>query len=323
MKVLVTGGAGFIGTHLCRILKNKGWDIRILDIVQQADKDYEYEYFQGDIRIEKDVEKAVKGVDWVIHLAAKHHDFGVSREEFFSVNEYGMKILLDSAAANNVKKIVFLSSVAVYGNQINPTTEMTIPDPINDYGRSKLAGEKVLGKWALKESDSIIIIIRPTIVFGIYNFANMYNLIKQISRGHYIQVGKGQNVKSIAYVENLIGAILFLIKQEPSGVNIYNYADEPHFKTKELVDIIAGYLGKSSPKIRIPYWFAIKGSSIFDFLGHITGYNFPITSARIMKFSISTHHTAEKIKEKGFEPSVKLEKGIAETVNWLCKNNFL
>ena len=218
MKALVTGGVGFIGTHLCRLLKSKGWNIRILDIAPQADKDREYEYFQGDIRSEKDVENAVKGVDWIIHLAAKHHDFGISREEFFSVNEDVMKILLKFAVSNNVKKIVFLSSVAVYGNQIAPTTEKTIPVPVNDYGRSKYAGEKVIEKWAAKEADRKVIVIRPAMVFGIYNFANMYNLIKQISRGRYLQVGDGQNIKSIVYVGNLIEAIIFLIEQEHSEI---------------------------------------------------------------------------------------------------------
>lgn len=323
MKVLVTGGAGFIGTHLCRLLKNIGWDIRILDIVPQADKDREYEYFQGDIRSEKDVENAVKSVDLIIHLAAKHHDFGISREEFYSVNEFGMTVLLKYAALNNVNKFIFLSSVAVYGDQMNPTTEMTVPLPSNDYGGSKLAGEKVLKEWAADGSGRTAVIIRPAMIFGPDNLANMYNLIKQISRNFYVQVGNGQNIKSIAYVGNFIEAVIFLIGQEHSNVNIYNYADEPHLKTKELVDIISRCLGKSPPKIRMPYWLALKGSSIFDFLGRITGYNFPITSARIRKFVISTHHTAEKIKGKGFKPSVKLEDGIAETISWLRNNNYL
>lgn len=323
MKILITGGAGFIGTHLCKAIGQRGWDVCILDIKPQAAKDREYKYFQADVRNGEHIKEALDGADWIIHLAANHHDFGISREEFFSVNEDGTRTVLNAATSQGIKKVIFLSTVAVYGNLMEPTTEISPTVPVSDYGKSKLASEEVLNDWASEQADRTVIIIRPTVVFGPHNFANIYNLIRQIARRHYLQVGKGENIKSVAYVENVVAATIFLMDQNHSGVKIYNYADEPHLQTCEIVKIISKQIGISPPKICLPIWFGVGVGSIFDMLGAITRYNFPITGARVRKFCTSTHHTAKKIREEGFVPPVGLEEGFARTLAWIRSNNLL
>ena len=143
-----------------------------------------------------------------------------------------------------LKEIIFYSSVAVYGIREEVTTELTTPQPDSPYGASKLAGEKVLEKWAHEAPDRKVLIIRPTLVFGPNNMANMRNLIRQIDSGLYFHLGKASNIKSIAYVENLVRATLYLKDAMKPGFAIYNYADEPQLTTREISNTIAQALNK-------------------------------------------------------------------------------
>src|SRR5690606_23818728 len=111
------------------------------------------------------------------------------------------------------KEIIFYFSVAVYGIRDESSTEATTPAPDGPYEASKLTGEKVLSAWASEDSSRKVVIIRPTLVFGHNNTANMRNLIRQIDSGLYFHLGKADNVKSIAYVENLVQATLFLMER--------------------------------------------------------------------------------------------------------------
>jgi nucleoside-diphosphate-sugar epimerase len=94
------------------------------------------------------------------------------------------------------------------------------------------------------------------VVFEPYNFANMYNLIDKIVKRRFLWIGDGENVKSVAYVKNLVDAIIFLMEKVKEGFHIFNYADEPHLKAKEIVSLIAKYTNVSVPSIRIPLFLA-------------------------------------------------------------------
>lgn len=153
-----------------------------------------------DILSPADVTKSLQGVNIVISLAAKHHDFEISREEYFRVNEGGTINLLNCMAKLNIKNLIFYSSVAVYGTQDTPITEKSPTIPDTDYGRSKFAAEKAILKWIEEDKTRSAIIIRPTVIYGPENYGNVYNLIDKIYKRRFIFVGDGSNIKSIAYV---------------------------------------------------------------------------------------------------------------------------
>jgi nucleoside-diphosphate-sugar epimerase len=219
-----------------------------------------------------------------------------------------------------VKKFIFVSSVAVYGTRSEPTDENTLPTPDTPYGRSKLAAEKVVAKWAQEDPTRQVIIIRPTVIFGPKNYANVYNLIDQIYHRRFIFVGDGSNIKSVAYVENLVEATRFLLCRMKSGVDIYNYVDEKQMTTKQIVEIVSRLLSVPIPKIKIPLWLTAGFGSIFDLLGKITGYNFPITGKRIKKFCTETYHNADKIRALSFQQPVSLDEGFKRTIAWYLES---
>jgi nucleoside-diphosphate-sugar epimerase len=319
--ILLTGNAGFIGKYLTSALLEKGHDIRGIDIRPRMDTLRGFKQIDGNVLDKNIVRQSMAGIDCVIHLAAEHKDFGIAEEKYFKTNVDGTKILLDAASETGTKKFVFYSSVAVYGAQ-SSTTEETTPRPVNPYGASKFAAEKEIIQWANEDKNRTAIIIRPTVVFGPNSKANIFRLIRQVCDGKFIMVGNGKNIKSVAYVENLVDATLCLIKKCSSGIHIFNYADEPHMQTKDLVNLIGRIAGRKPNKFFIPLDIAAAGGFGFDILGKITGIDFPITAARMKKFTMPTHHQAAKIRAFGFTPRFSIEEGLKNNITWYRQNKM-
>ncbi len=318
-NILLTGGSGFIGSHFHNYLPHG--ELVNLDLEEPIFQ-HETTFIKGDIRVEKDVVNAIRDRDikTIISLAAKHHDFGIGHDEYFDTNEDGTAVLCKVASAYNIKEIIFFSSVAVYGVRDLISNEALAPAPDSPYGASKLAGEKVLEKWAAADPTRKVIIIRPTVVFGSNNVANMYNLIRQISSGLYFHLGKADNIKSIAYVENVVEAILFLKSRMVPGFSIYNYADEPQLSTRQISEVIAQALDKKI-LLTVPKTLGIMMGLPFDLIIKLTGKNLPISSARIKKLGTSTRHSAYKIFSEGFKPHHTTVDGLVKMVEWYKMKN--
>lgn len=313
-KYLITGGSGFIGSHFHNYIPKE--DIVNFDI-NNPPKGTESDFWKGDIRNIEDLRAVFSAYKFetVISLAAKHHDFGIGHDEYFDTNEDGTRALCQAASERGVKEIIFYSSVAVYGLGYEITDETTLPSPDGPYGASKLAGEKVLIEWAEQDPERKVLILRPTIVFGSNNRANMYNLIRQVDSGFYFHLGGTKTIKSIAYVENLVQATLFLKDRLKSGMSIYNYADEPQMTTREIANTIAGRLNKKI-RLTVPLGFAIFLGLPFDLAIKLTGKNLPISTARIRKLATQTQHSAGKLFSEGFSPTFSSVEGLIKMVDW-------
>ncbi|MFN4124020.1 MAG: NAD-dependent epimerase/dehydratase family protein [Flavobacteriales bacterium] len=313
-NILITGGSGFIARYFIEKLS----DHRLvnLDKAKPADEQ-NIDFIQADIRDKEAVIKASEGSDLIIHLAAMHHDFGISEDAYFDVNVNGAKVVAEAAAINQVKEIIFFSSVAVYGalGLHYPTHEQMNPIPNSPYGHSKLQAEKVLEEWALREGGRKVTVIRSTVVFGAWNLANVLNLIKAIDRGIYFHIGKGRNIKSLAYVENIVDASLFALENQASPFEIFNYVDEPQMDSRSIANMQAEMLGKKIC-ITLPLWFAIALALPFDLLIRISGKNLPISSKRVKKLCTQTWHGAEKIRTLGFKARHSIPYGMQKMIDW-------
>jgi nucleoside-diphosphate-sugar epimerase len=311
-KILVTGGSGFIGYHLHDYLAHE----RIVNLdLEEPDFEYSSTFLRGDVRDPKLVAEAIKGCDAVWNMAAAHKDFGISRDEYFDINEQGMRVITQAAAEAGIKKFVFFSSVAVYGDSTEAQSEASIPSPSNDYGASKLAAERVLEQWASEDASREVLIIRPVLVYGERNYGNMHRLMKQIDKRQYVNIGAGLNVKSVAYVKNLVEAVLYLLDHLESGVSVYNYADEPQLTSHNIGKTIASALGKPAP-ITLPYWLVYGLALPFDLIKKITGKDLAISSTRVQKLTIPTYFKAEKIRKKGFQSPYSNIEGLQNMGKW-------
>jgi len=306
---LLIGGSGFVGSLLLKQLQN--------DVVENLDKNPS-PFFNdittiGDIRYKKQI-VIPKNTNSVILLAAEHRDDVNPTSLYFDVNVDGTKNVLDKMDKEGIKHLIFTSSVAIYGLDKKNPDENHTHDPFNDYGKSKWEAEKVIKAWYEKDpKGKSITIIRPTVIFGERNRGNVYNLLKQISSGKFLMIGKGQNKKSMAYVGNVIAFIKNRLEKSEPGYNVFNYADKPDFNMTELVSVIQNKMSLDIPKIKIPYWIGLLGGAGFDLLYKITGKKFSISSVRVKKFCATTQFDASKAHNV-FEAPFTLEKGLNKTL---------
>lgn len=315
MKVVMIGASGFVGTRLINLLKtDNNYELKNVDLLPSH-------FFNdvtviGDVRKQEDMDKELFGADVVVLLAAQHRDDVSPVSLYYDTNVGGMEVTLKAMEKNGVKRLIFFSSVAVYGlNKENPSEDHP-KDPFNHYGKSKWQAEQVLQEWHSSHSDWNINIIRPTVIFGERNRGNVYNLLSQISSGRFLMVGKGTNKKSMAYVGNVVAFVKFLIEEKKSGYNVYNYIDKPDFDMNELIALVEKVLNKHIPSIHFPYWMGMMGGYCFDVLAKILGRKLAISSVRVKKFCATTEFDSTKMQSTGFQPPYTLAEGLSRTLEF-------
>jgi nucleoside-diphosphate-sugar epimerase len=216
--------------------------------------------------------------------------------------------------------VCFFSTVAVYGDAPEPHHEDSPKSPDSPYGGSKLAGEGVFKAWTEKGDGRRCLVIRPTVTFGVRNFANMYTLIHQVHRGRFFPVGSGSNIKSLSYVENTVDATMHLWYGDgriPAGFDVFNFIDKPDFTSRKITKVVYDALGKSYPRVSMPLWLALLMALPFDVVIALTGRNLPISRARVRKLAtVQTKFEADKLLATGYTPRVALEDGIRKMVAW-------
>jgi len=300
---LLIGGAGFVGSRLESELSNC--------IV--LDKQLEGGSFT-DITLPRTLISKLNLSDSIILLAAEHRDDVSPVSKYYETNVQGTQNVLDAMDRVGCKQLIFTSSVAVYGlNKVNPDENHPV-DPFNHYGKSKWEAEQVIKAWYDKNPEGkSVTIIRPTVIFGEKNRGNVYNLLRQIASGKFLMIGKGQNKKSMAYVQN-VADFLAYSTSFGSGEHLYNYVDEPDLDMNKLVALTKFTLfGKKNIGLRLPGWLGAFIGHTFDVASAITGKKFPVSSIRVKKFMANTSFTSTAASS-GFVPTYSLEAAINRTL---------
>jgi len=321
MPVFVTGGAGFLGSEICKKLSNEGISHTIYDRKYPRFKSKYTNYVQGDIRDLDRLISAIKQHQDIIHLAAEWNDVGVTDHEYNTTNVDGTKNIADAAENNNIKSIIFASSTSVYkfeDDNYNAYGENdAAKDPPCIYGKTKAAGEDILRSWQSKSKSKNLKIIRPSVIYGPYNRGNVFNLIKQIKSRFFILPRKYDVVKSIAYVENVANFFIYLLMNETSDT-VYNYCDNPSLNTYELVQKINQLFSHKTTLINVNPKILIKMSSLLDYFpGKIKN---KFGSMKVKKFLRPTYLSNELAFKTGFNQPVNTEDGLKETVEWIIQN---
>lgn len=309
MKIAVVGGSGFVGSGLIELL-SKSAEYNLLNIDKSTSKKYPEITSIGNVMDNAGLIKLLKEIDLVILLAAEHRDDVTPVSLYYDVNVQGMKNVLEAMEANNVKRIIFTSSVAVYGLDKDNPDESFPAEPFNHYGKSKWEAELVLQEWYKKHTDWNINIVRPTVIFGEGNRGNVYNLLNQIANGKFMMIGSGDNQKSMSYIGNIIAFIKFMIEEKQTGYNVFNYVDKPDFTTNDLVHHTVQILNKKIPTTRIPFWLGMMGGYGFDLLAWVTRKKLNISSVRVKKFCAVTQYDSTKAMTSGFVPPYSMEEGL-------------
>jgi GlcNAc-P-P-Und epimerase len=309
----ILGGSGFIGTRLAHLLAEKRIPFRIGDLMPS--QDFPDLWSRCDVCRQDTLTEFVRGADAIVNLAAAHRDDIRPLSLYHETNVKGAEEVCNAARKAGIQRIIFTSSVAVYGFQPFPVDESGPFEPFNEYGRTKLQAEAVYRAWADEDPARTLVIVRPSVVFGEGNRGNVYTLVNQIATRRFLMVGQGKNIKSMAYVGNVAAFLLHALTLPP-GTVILNYADGPDMDTRTLVHLIRDCLNQPRSVRRIPKSAALAGGYLFDIVAQLTGRTFPISAIRIRKFCENTQVRAERFAQSGFVPPFTLREGLVRTIQF-------
>jgi nucleoside-diphosphate-sugar epimerase len=314
--VAVIGGNGFIGQVLIGLLLDADFVVRVLDVASAPSR-ANVEFRFTDVRDTEQLFQNLENCDLIVNLAAIHRDDVRPLSLYDEVNVGGARNICEAAEKRNIAKIIFTSSVAIYGMQSGEPDEDAPAKPFNAYGRTKWAAETVYSTWQKGGDGRRLVIVRPTVVFGPKNRGNVYNLIALLAGGRFVMVGSGTNRKSMAYVGNVAAFLTHLARSsmaEP-GISTYNYCDKPDFSMNELLELIQRTLGKREGiPLRLPYAIGIAAGTLLDVAARLSGRTFPISRIRIEKFCATTTFAARRLRETGFTPPEDLKDSLKRTI---------
>ena len=309
-RVLVTGANGFIGSHLCPLLVEHGWEVRkAVRHAREAD-----EISVGAIDGRTDWQAALDGCEGVIHLAGRAHVLREGKEDptqvFHRINVEGVRNLAKQAVRANVGRFVHVSSIGVRGDETasnQPFNEEDPPKPTSLYALSKWQGEQALHE-ATKGTALETVVIRPPLVYGPGVKANFYRLMQLATCGLPIPLKSVKNARDIIFIGNLAHAIARCLEQ-PEAVNqTFVVCDGVHLSTPQLLREIARMAGKRCILFPFPVdclrWMLKKMGK----------------GNEIRKISGSLQVDDRKIRRVlGWTPLYSHHDGLRETVQWFMR----
>ncbi len=328
MKALVTGGCGFIGSHLVRILLEEGISVRILDlpdVSRENLRDLDFEDVQGDIRDREDVSRALEGVQWLFHTAANPHLWARDKGAFHSTNVEGTRTVLEAASQAELERVVYTSteSILVPPRAEEPITEDSSPrleDMVGPYCRSKYLAEQE----ALRRADEglPVVIVNPTMPVGpgdrrltppsrmILDFLEgkisaymgcPLNLVhvRDVSWGHLLAARKGT-----------IGKRYIL-----GGENLTDH---------RVFEMLAEIDGRRAPRLKVPGVAALAYAHLSEFVAnHFTGKP-PMAGITGVRLALRgpQFDSQKAVRELGL-PRTPIRQALEEAVHWFRENGFL
>jgi nucleoside-diphosphate-sugar epimerase len=324
MKAFVTGGTGFIGSHLAdQLIENSQWDT-VKCLVRSNEKWLKgkaYEKIAGDLDSIKILDKALTDVDTIFHIAAIVK--APSKKEFLHANVQATENLIRLAQKNGVQKLVILSSLAAAGpSNGTPLKEDAQLKPVSMYGESKKLMEEMI--HTLAGDKMSVTILRPPAVYGPRE-DQIFTLFNMMSKGIAPIVGDGENPKlSLIYVQDLIQAILKASKQAEKGVHTYFVGGDRITNWNEIRDIVSTVLDKKTISLKIKPSWVKKIAGVVETTAALFG-SYPVLNREkanemILSWTCS-HEKAEK--ELSYKPEYTLEEGISRTLRWYKKHNWL
>lgn len=321
---LVTGGTGFIGSHLVEALIRDGWNVRCLVRETSSRRFIPHdgiEFSIGTLDDKESLKKSLQGINTIFHLAGRIK--GKTREDFFQTNHQGTKNLLEAARekGESLEAFILVSSLSAAGPSPDGhlLTEDESPRPISFYGESKLAAEREAESFS---GDFPITILRPSAVYGPRDTETL-RLIKLAGRGLRFIPGGDNNTFSSVHVTDLVAALLLAGKIIDRRFRVYFIGDGREYLMKETFYIIRENLRKGNFAITIPWRptrTAIKMATRL-FPRSAAGFYLDKINEMNHNYWICSINRAQE--ELGFKPQYGLKEGLRDTIRWYQQAGWL
>ncbi|MGB2631285.1 MAG: NAD-dependent epimerase/dehydratase family protein [Candidatus Omnitrophota bacterium] len=328
MKSLVTGASGFIGSHIVERLKRHDEDVAAL--VRRTSNTEFLKTLGVELRYAaldepEALKKALEGIDRVYHSAALADEW-ISPEVAYKVNVAGTKNLLEAARQQNVKRFIFVSSLAVLGMRDHHGTPADSPykktgDPYID---TKIDSEKLVFDY-YKTYGLPATVVRPGFVFGPRDKKLIPRIVEKIANDKFMFVGDGKNMMNIVYIENLTSAIIAAGASEKAIGQAYNVTNDSGMNIESFIFNITDLWRLKRPKKHIPKGLAYLVCNILEGWARLIKATAPpyITKTRIKFLSLNLDFDVKKTREElDWRPHISVEDGLRRTKEWLDKNSL-
>jgi dihydroflavonol-4-reductase len=326
MQALVTGGSGFIGSHLVELLISKGYSVRCLLRKSSSTawlQGLPIEIVYGDIFDVPALENAVNGVDYVYHSAGLTK--AKKKEDYYKANVDGTHNLLEAVIKMNpsLKRFVFISSQTAVGPSptASPVTEDAPANPITTYGRSKRQAEEVV--MAAKDKLAVTI-TRPPAVYGPRD-KDIFEFFNTMRSGLQPVAGFGEKFVSLIHVTDLVRGIVMAGESPAAAGQTYFISSSRVYGWDEIGKISRQVLGRKALTIRIPEWGIYTVSAFAEFFSLFSSkpalINFE--KAKDMVQDYWTCDSAKARRDFGYEQLISAEEGIKGTIAWYVKEGWM
>jgi len=329
VRLLLTGGSGFIGSRVALEARRRQLDVVVTGMIKhEADELRAAELKRAGIGIETGpiqdpsfARRIVAGRDTVIHLAAAQHEAGMPDSHFEAVNVDGTRNLLTASREAGVRRFVYGSTIGIYGSATEgKLDESSPPNPDNVYGKTKLAAERIVREQA---GDVEACIVRISETYGPGDF-RLLKLFRAIDRGKFLMIGSGENLRQAMHVDDLVRALLLVAVHAAAAGETFVLPGAELISTQHMVEVIAGVLGRSVPRARLPMWPFVAAAFVFEAVFKPLRIDPPLHRRRLDFFRKSFVFSTDKASRLlGFTPQVAFRDGARDTAEWYARQGLL
>jgi nucleoside-diphosphate-sugar epimerase len=327
---LITGATGALGPGIAWALTNAGYRIRTLSRCEpkRGLLPSDCEEFAGDVTEPLTIEPAMKDVSLVVHLAALLHivsPLPSLAAEYERVNVKGTANVVAAASRAGVDRVVFFSTIAVYGDSRGGILNEDSPaDPSTFYSRTKLAAEQIVLSATCSDGRPLGTVLRLAAVYGARLKGNYRRLVTSLARGRFIPLGKGHNRRTLVYDQDVAGATVLAATHDLAAGRVYNVTDGTVHTLNEIISTICESLGRKPPRISIPLGPARLAVAVLEDSGRLAGHESPIGRETINKYTEDIAVDGGRMQsELGFVPQFDLQTGWRETIKEMRTNGEL
>lgn len=319
--VLITGATGAVGPLVVDAFHKAGYSIRTLSL-DSPPRDIwpdNTETMVGDIRDIYDVNKAMQGVDLVMHLAALLHIVNpppTLQAKYEQINIGGTSNVVSAAIKSGVKRVLLFSTIAVYGPSGGRIIyEDTPPCPDTFYAKTKLAAEKIVLGATDINGEKIGTVLRLGAVYGSRIKGNYESLTHALAHHRFIPIGSGLNRRTLIYDKDVAEAAVLAATHPAAVGRIFNVTDGQFHALNEIIESICFALGRKPPRLSLPLGPACFIADLLEKGARVSGLKLPDFRVMINKYNEDIAVNGDLVqKELGFIPRYDLQTAWQETI---------
>jgi UDP-glucose 4-epimerase len=322
MRILVTGAAGFLGKHLVKELYGAGHVVRALvrELSNTISFPADVEVVVGDLRDARAMRAATTGCAGVVHLAGKAHvldEMQSDAPDYNGINVVGTQNVLEGAVASGVSRLVFASTVKVFGETtVGCVDESQPPLPETPYAQSKWTAEQLVMDYARKAGFTAVSLRLP-MIYGPTQKGNLFRMIAAIDQGRFPTLPHVKNFRSMLHVGNFVYATMLALQHARIEQPAYVVTDEKPYAISTIYDLLRTGLGKAIPKWRVSLWMLKLGAACGDIIQTVTGRSVPVSSLILEKLIGSAWYSAEAItRDLGYCPPYTFKDAVPEMIRF-------